>query len=66
MCVCRDMYISLALIAVGDAPSDLKVETTSGLTGTRILSPLKSAGALIACVLVVVCRKPLSNIRANR
>ena len=34
----------------------------SGLTGTRNLTPRKSAGVTIGFVLVVVWRKPLSQI----
>ena len=32
----------------------------NGVTGTRISNPFKSAGVLIGWVLLVICRKPLS------
>ena len=47
---------------IGEAPNALNIDVQSGLTGTRILKSCRSAGALIGFVLVVMWRKPLSQI----
>jgi hypothetical protein len=39
-----------------DRRSLLNIEVQSGLTGTRILNPFRSAGVLIGCVLLVIWR----------
>ena len=44
------------LMLAGAAPKALNIEVHSGLTGTRILKPLRSSGALIGCVLLVIWR----------
>ena len=49
----------------GAASSDLNMDVHSGLTGTRILNPFRSAGAAIARLDDVIWRKPLSQIRSN-
>jgi hypothetical protein len=40
-------------MVAGDAPKLLNIEIHRGLTGIRILKPLKSSGVLIGCVLLV-------------
>ena len=49
----------------GAAPKALNIEVHSGLTGTRILKPCRSSGVVIGLVLVVIWRKPLSQMRSN-
>ena len=58
--VCRAEYTSEKFSPVGAAPSDWNNEVHSALTGTRIFSPARSPGCTMARVLVVTCRKPLS------
>src|SRR5258707_296833 len=41
------------LMLAGAAPKALNIEGQSGLTGTRILKPLRSSGVAIGCVLLV-------------
>ena len=50
------------LMDVGEAPSVSKSDVSIGITGMRILKPLKSSGFAIGPRLEVVCRKPLSHI----
>ena len=54
--------LEIVLLLAGDAPSALNIEVQSGLTGTRILKPFRSADVTIGLVEVVIWRKPLSQI----
>ena len=54
--VCSAEYTSLKLMLAGEAPSALNSDVHSGLTGTRILKPFRSAGVLIGLVLLVMLR----------
>ena len=65
MWVCSAEYTSEKLMLAGDAPKAWNMLVQSGLTGTRILNPFRSAGVAIGFVLLVVCRKPLSKIFSN-
>src|ERR1700730_12743446 len=49
----------------GAAPNAENIETHNGTTGTRILKLARSSGILIGCVLLVICRKPLSQTELN-
>src|SRR5690348_7211980 len=60
--VCNAEYTSAKLILVGEAPSDLNSEVQSALIGTLIFNPCRSEGCTIGFVLVVIWRKPLSQI----
>ena len=61
--VCRALYTSLKLIAVGAAPRCLNSEIGIGATGRRILKPFRSAGELIGLLREVISRKPWSQAR---
>jgi len=63
--VCSAVYISDALIEIGDEPKALNMDVHIGETGTRILKPSRSAGVLMGLVEVVVWRKPLSQMRSS-
>ena len=54
--VCSAAYSSPKLIEVGAAPSAVNIVTQSWLPGTRILRPLRSAGALTGLAEVVMLR----------
>src|ERR1700741_5410611 len=60
--VCKAEYISLTLMLIGEAPSALNMEVQSGLTGTRILKPSRSAVVTMALVEEEIWRKPLSQM----
>ena len=63
--VCSAEYTSLKLMPVGAAPKALNIEVHSGLTGTRILNPLRSSAVLMGLVELVMLRKPLSRMRSK-
>ena len=46
----------------GAEPKAVNIEVQSGLTGTRILKPFRSAGVWIGLLELVIWRKPLSQI----
>jgi len=62
MRVCNAEYSSLMFNAVGPAPSALYIDTHRGATGTRILKPCRSAGVRMGFVLLVIWRKPFSQM----
>ncbi|MNN57202.1 hypothetical protein D3C81_1721760 [compost metagenome] len=58
-------YTSEKLMLVGAASKARKIDMMMGLGGTRSFMPLRSSGVAIGRVLVVVTRKPLSQILSN-
>jgi hypothetical protein len=58
--------MALLLIVTGSAPRARNVSATISPAGTRMRSPVRSAGIAIGRLEPAICRMPLSNAPAGK